>query len=94
MLRTRVITAFIGGAAFLGLVAAGGWPFALMVLLLATIGFLEFARMDGRPVRRFDVVLASSAFGGLSPPLSRPPRRRGCAGCLPAWCLPCLPFPS
>ena len=65
MLRTRVITAFIGGAAFLGLVAAGGWPFALMVLFLATIGFLEFARMDGRPVRRIDVVLALIGVWGL-----------------------------
>lgn len=65
MLKTRVVTALIGGTAFLSLLVAGGWPFALMVFLLATIGYLEFARMDGRPLLRIDVALALIGVWGL-----------------------------
>jgi hypothetical protein len=36
-----------------------------MVFLLATIGYLEFARMDGRPLLRIDVALALIGVWGL-----------------------------
>lgn len=47
MLGQRVVTGIIGGAIFLGAVWYGGWPFALLIALLAVVGFSELLRMRG-----------------------------------------------
>jgi phosphatidate cytidylyltransferase len=47
MLKQRVITGIIGGAVFLGAVFYGHVPFALLIGLLAVIGFSEIVKMRG-----------------------------------------------
>ncbi|MBL0388947.1 phosphatidate cytidylyltransferase [Tumebacillus sp. ITR2] len=43
----RVVTGIIGGAIFLGAVWYGGFPFALLIALMAVVGFSELVRMRG-----------------------------------------------
>ncbi|GAB7388250.1 phosphatidate cytidylyltransferase [Bacillaceae bacterium] len=44
-MQRRIITGFIGGAAFLFIVYLGGHWYETLVFLLATIGYLEFIRL-------------------------------------------------
>lgn len=45
-MRQRIITGVIAGALFIGLTIAGGWLFTTLLVLLALIGFTEYARMN------------------------------------------------
>lgn len=47
MLYQRVLTGIIFGTVILGAVWYGGWPFSLMICLLAVIGFSELVKMRG-----------------------------------------------
>ncbi|MDR6224203.1 phosphatidate cytidylyltransferase [Desmospora profundinema] len=46
-MKQRIVTGVLGGGLFLAVLAVGGWPYALMVTVLATIGYVEFCRMKG-----------------------------------------------
>lgn len=46
-MKQRLITGIIAGAFFLGLCLIGGTPFKLLILLMALIGYYEFAKMTG-----------------------------------------------
>jgi phosphatidate cytidylyltransferase len=46
-LRQRIITGVIAGAGFIALTVAGGWLYTGLLILLAIIGFTEYARMNG-----------------------------------------------
>jgi len=46
-LRQRILTGVVAGALFVGLAIVGGWAYMAMILLLAVIGYAEFARMIG-----------------------------------------------
>jgi phosphatidate cytidylyltransferase len=48
-LKQRMITGLIGGSVFVLLIGVGGWFFYGLLLLLALIGFWEYARMNGLP---------------------------------------------
>ncbi|OMF36774.1 phosphatidate cytidylyltransferase [Paenibacillus sp. FSL H8-0548] len=45
-MRQRIITGVIAGALFIGLTIVGGWLFTTLLVLLALIGFTEYARMN------------------------------------------------
>ncbi|MFV9509823.1 phosphatidate cytidylyltransferase [Tepidibacillus sp. LV47] len=45
-MKKRIITGIIGGAGFLYLVFLGGIPFTFLILVLATISYYEFLRMN------------------------------------------------
>jgi phosphatidate cytidylyltransferase len=45
-LRQRIITGVLAGAFFIGLTIVGGWLFTTLLVLLAIIGFTEYARMN------------------------------------------------
>ncbi|NIK75588.1 phosphatidate cytidylyltransferase [Paenibacillus castaneae] len=46
-MRQRIITGVLAGALFIGLAFLGGWPYIGLLVLLAIIGFTEYARMNG-----------------------------------------------
>jgi phosphatidate cytidylyltransferase len=46
-LKQRVLTGAVAGAAFLALLAWGGYAYAALIMLLAIIGYFEFVRMIG-----------------------------------------------
>ncbi|HTG67778.1 MAG TPA: phosphatidate cytidylyltransferase [Candidatus Udaeobacter sp.] len=46
-MRQRIITGVVAGAGFIGLTVAGGWLYTTLLILLAVIGFTEYARMNG-----------------------------------------------
>jgi phosphatidate cytidylyltransferase len=46
-LRQRIITGVVAGAGFIGLTIVGGWLYTSLLVLLAIIGFTEYARMNG-----------------------------------------------
>ena len=48
-MKQRMITGLIGGSVFVLLIGVGGWFFYGLLLLLALIGFWEYARMNGLP---------------------------------------------
>jgi phosphatidate cytidylyltransferase len=52
----RLVTGVIAGAAFIGLLVAGGWYYIGLLLLLALIGFWEYARLNGQSWKRLDVL--------------------------------------
>ncbi|WP_169083047.1 phosphatidate cytidylyltransferase [Paenibacillus sp. PL91] len=46
-MRQRIITGVVAGAVFIGLAIVGGWLYTSLLVLLAIIGFTEYARMNG-----------------------------------------------
>ncbi|WP_053375752.1 phosphatidate cytidylyltransferase [Paenibacillus sp. FJAT-27812] len=46
-MRQRIITGVVAGAGFIGLTIVGGWLYTSLLVLLAIIGFTEYARMNG-----------------------------------------------
>lgn len=52
----RLVTGFIAGTAFIGLLVVGGWYYTGLLLLLALIGFWEYARLNGQSWKRLDVL--------------------------------------
>lgn len=46
-MRQRIITGVLAGALFIGLAILGGWLYTCLLILLAIIGFTEYARMNG-----------------------------------------------
>jgi len=73
----RIVTGVVAGAAFVGLLAAGGWYYTGLLLLLAVIGYGEFARLNGQAWKRPDALAGFAAvvlialpelpFGGRLP---------------------------
>jgi phosphatidate cytidylyltransferase len=57
----RIVTGVVAGAAFVGLLAAGGWYYSGLLLLLALIGYWEFARLNGQAWTRLDVLIGFAA---------------------------------
>lgn len=45
-MRTRIITGVLAGAAFIGMLAIGGYAYAGLIALMALIGYDEFVRMN------------------------------------------------
>ncbi|TCS82975.1 phosphatidate cytidylyltransferase [Tepidibacillus fermentans] len=45
-MKKRIITGLVGGIGFLYLVFLGGVPYSLFILVLATIGYYEFLKMN------------------------------------------------
>ncbi|MGO4543911.1 phosphatidate cytidylyltransferase [Paenibacillus sp. 2TAB23] len=46
-MRQRIITGVVAGVGFIGLTVVGGWLYTALLVLLAIIGFTEYARMNG-----------------------------------------------
>ncbi|AJY76600.1 phosphatidate cytidylyltransferase [Paenibacillus beijingensis] len=46
-MKQRIITGLLAGAVFVVLTVIGGWAYYVLLLLLALIGFREYARMNG-----------------------------------------------
>jgi phosphatidate cytidylyltransferase len=49
-MKSRVITAIIGAALFLSLLIVGNLPFAILILLIALIGYYEYIRMNNTKI--------------------------------------------
>jgi len=64
----RIITGVVAGAAFIGLLVAGGWYYACLLFLLALIGYWEFVRLNGQPWKRLDVLVGFAATGLIALP--------------------------
>ncbi|GGF80074.1 phosphatidate cytidylyltransferase [Paenibacillus albidus] len=54
-MKQRLITGIVAGVIFLGLCFLGGWPYQLLLMAMALIGYYEFIKMTG-----------TSAFGGTA----------------------------
>ncbi|QMV40135.1 phosphatidate cytidylyltransferase [Cohnella cholangitidis] len=57
----RIVTGVVAGAAFIGLLVAGGWYYTGLLLLLALIGYWEYARLNGQKWTRLDVLIGFAA---------------------------------
>ncbi|WP_017185272.1 phosphatidate cytidylyltransferase [Alkalibacillus haloalkaliphilus] len=57
-MKQRVITAVIGLIIFVPFIVFGGWPFALLVAVLATMGLNELFRMNNISTFSFPAVLS------------------------------------
>lgn len=64
----RLVTGIIAGAAFIGLLVAGGWYYSGLLLLLALIGYWEFARLNNQSWKRIDILLGFVAVIGITLP--------------------------
>ncbi|WP_373229556.1 phosphatidate cytidylyltransferase [Cohnella sp.] len=64
----RLVTGIIAGAGFIGLLIAGGWYYSVLLLLLALIGYWEFARLNKQSWKRIDVLLGFVAVTLISLP--------------------------
>lgn len=64
----RLVTGIIAGAAFIGLLVAGGWYYSGLLLLLALIGYWEYARLNKQSWIRLDVLLGFAAVALISLP--------------------------
>ncbi|QJD83344.1 phosphatidate cytidylyltransferase [Cohnella herbarum] len=53
----RIVTGVVAGTAFIGLLIAGGWFYAGLLLLLALIGYWEYVRLNGQNWLRPDVLI-------------------------------------
>ncbi|MCD9023397.1 phosphatidate cytidylyltransferase [Cohnella silvisoli] len=53
----RLVTGVIAGAAFIGLLVAGGWYYTGLLVLLAVIGYWEYVRLNGQAWMRLDVLI-------------------------------------
>lgn len=51
-MKQRIVTGVLGGSFALVVLWAGGWWFAGLVVMLATIGYIEFCRMRGIGLNR------------------------------------------
>jgi phosphatidate cytidylyltransferase len=67
-MRQRLITGIAAGAAFLGLLVAGGWWYTGLLLVLALIGYWEFVRLNGQQWNRWDVLLGFAAVALIAVP--------------------------
>lgn len=54
----RIVTGVLAGAAFFGLLYVGGWPYELLLVMMAVIGFGEFVKLNGQSFVRLDVLAA------------------------------------
>lgn len=48
-MKQRLITGVVAGAIFLGLCLLGGWPYHLLLTVMALIGYYEFVKMTSAP---------------------------------------------
>ncbi|WNS44823.1 phosphatidate cytidylyltransferase [Paenibacillus sp. MMS20-IR301] len=46
-MKQRLITGIVAGALFLGLCFLGGWPYQLLLIGMALVGYYEFVKMTG-----------------------------------------------
>jgi phosphatidate cytidylyltransferase len=58
----RIVTGFVAGAAFLGLLWLGGWFYTVLLIVMAVLGYSEFIKMNGQPTFRWDVLAAFAAI--------------------------------
>ncbi|GEL06690.1 phosphatidate cytidylyltransferase [Salisediminibacterium halotolerans] len=58
-MKQRVLTGVIAGAGFLSLIIIGGWPFAVLMFAIATIGTAELLKMKHIPI------LSAKGFIGI-----------------------------
>jgi phosphatidate cytidylyltransferase len=61
-MRERIVTGVAAGAAFLGLLWLGGWYYTALLVVMALIGYAEYVKMNGQPIRRPDIVVAFAAI--------------------------------
>ena len=54
----RIISGIVAGAAFIGLLIAGGWYYTALLLLLAVIGYWEYVKLNGQDWTRLDVLIS------------------------------------
>lgn len=64
----RIVTGVIAGAAFVGLLIAGGWFYAALLLAMALIGYGEFVRLNGQDWKRPDALIGFAAVALLALP--------------------------
>ncbi|MFC5472051.1 phosphatidate cytidylyltransferase [Cohnella suwonensis] len=64
----RIVTGVVAGAAFIGLLLAGGWYYTGLLLLLALIGYWEYARLNGQRWTRLDVLIGFAAVALIALP--------------------------
>ncbi|MFC4598976.1 phosphatidate cytidylyltransferase [Cohnella hongkongensis] len=57
----RIVTGVVAGAIFIGLLVAGGWYYNSLLLIMALIGYWEFARLNGQAWTRPDVLFGFAA---------------------------------
>jgi phosphatidate cytidylyltransferase len=67
-MRQRLVSGILAGAAFIGLLAAGGWYYSCLLLILALIGYWEFIKLNGQSWMRVDVGIAFVAVGIIALP--------------------------
>lgn len=60
-MRQRIVTGVIAGAAFIGLLTAGGWYYAGLLSALALIGYWEYIRLNGQSWTRVDALIGFAA---------------------------------
>lgn len=60
-MKQRIITGVIAGSLFILFVVYGGWPFALLTMLLAAIGMYELLKMKGISIASVPGLLAMLA---------------------------------
>lgn len=78
-MKQRIITGVLGGAGFLAFLWVGGWSYAGLIGVLATIGYMEFCRMKKIPFYSLEgavglvlmwlILLTGLAERGLLPPI-------------------------
>jgi phosphatidate cytidylyltransferase len=64
----RLVTGVIAGAAFIGLLVAGGWYYTAILLLLALIGYWEYVRLNKQAWKRVDVLIGFVAVALITLP--------------------------
>ncbi|GAA0461513.1 phosphatidate cytidylyltransferase [Alkalibacillus silvisoli] len=64
-MKQRVITAIIGLVIFIPFVVYGGWPFALLISLLATMGLNELFRMNNISTFSFPAMITFVLLWGI-----------------------------
>jgi phosphatidate cytidylyltransferase len=74
-------TGVVAGALFLGLLWLGGWIYTVLIVVMALIGFAEYAKLNGQAYARWDVLAAFAAVLLLT--LTRLPESWGIS--LPAF---------
>ncbi|WP_050614809.1 phosphatidate cytidylyltransferase [Bacillus testis] len=57
-MKQRIITAVIAAAIFLPVVIYGGWPFTILIYLMATVGLHELLKMHKMPIASAQSILA------------------------------------
>lgn len=60
-MKQRIITGVIAGAAFIGMLALGGWFYTGLLLVMAMIGFWEYIKLNGQSWRRVDALFGFAA---------------------------------